>query len=150
MREERVFFFVFVFLKRESERELLCDKNMFLLTISVWLRWKTGRRQRCQLPQVAPQRRSVPAAAGRLNGDASACLRVWSPKEKLHFTGVLFPWVRTEERLQTQLFRGQQILVRLWLFEERWKIPNVHLLPELLTQGRLWRGGGQSWRRDRR
>lgn len=51
--------------------------------------------------------------------------------------------LRCEESWQAQRFGGQYILVWLRLFKERWKIPDMNLLPELLAQSFLLAGDGE-------
>ncbi len=48
--------------------------------------------------------------------------------------------LRGEESCQAQCFTVLYILVWLRLFKERWKIPDMNLLPELLAQGFLLAG----------
>ena len=50
----------------------------------------------------------------------------------------VIPWV--EESFQAQCFTVLYILVWLRLFKERWKIPDMNLLPELLAQSFLLAG----------
>lgn len=47
---------------------------------------------------------------------------------------------RGEESFQAQCFTAQHIFVWLCLFKERWKIPDMNLLPELLAQSFLLAG----------